>query len=1175
MTSNVLSGTPSASGTFSFTITAKDSLGGTVSNNFSMTVANPPIVVQPTNISSGQVGVPYSQTFTATGGNNGPYTFSLGAPAPFGLTFASNGTLTGTPTSSGSAGITVSASDGQVTGQRTYTLTIAPAGLTLSPTLISSGVVGTNYSQTFTATGGSGTYTITLSPGAPAGLNFSTSGGTATLSGKPITSGSFPLMIQVSDGISTITPKYTLNISSPSLTITIISLPAGNVGTNYSATFSATGGSAPYTWSASGLPDGLTVNTNTGAIIGAPTAYGTYQVTVTVTDTFGSTANATLTVIVSPAPLTFATTSPLPPALSGANYSVTLAPAGGIPPYSYTLNSGPPGLGLSGATLSGVLTNPGSTPITYNVSLTVHDSAGGSAGGGFQIIVQPAATGLILSAGSLSSLAVSGGGTPPNEYVSVSSTTSANVAFTVGTDQPWLSVNQTTGTTPATVQIKINQVGLKPGTYTGTVTVIGPDGPHTVSISLTIKALPTQISAAPTIISFTTDGTQQPAPGRIDVSNIGDGNLTFSASVVNGSSWINLGAASNVVVSSTSPVSVPVSVNIAGLAPGDYRDVVHIDSDAGSADIPVTLLVASGSTLTLAPAGSFYPARQGQGISNDVKSFQVLTTGSSPLAWTASLVEGSGWLSLNTTSGTSSATNPGTVSFTVDPSSLGTGDFYARIRITAAEATNSPLDYLVVSSISPTSTPALPDPSPAGLLFISSPGSAAPAAQTVQVNTSSSAAVTFSAAANTYNGGSWLKVSPTSGPTSTGTPGQVSVAVNSTGLAPGIYQGGVSFSLAGNPTGVRTVNVALIVTGSGTPAPAPSDRTNITSKSVTPAATCAPSKLIALQTGLVSNFSTPAGWPTPLAIQLADDCGAAVNNASVVATFSNGDAPLALQISDTKNAVYSATWNPRGAASQVTVSARASAPNLAAATAQIVGAISPNKVPILYRHGTIHNMFPQAGAPLAPGTIVQVYGTGLAPATQQTNLPLPTNVSGTTVIIGGIQAPIYYVSDGQLNAQLPVELTAGHQYQILVSANGALTMPDTIDVEAVTPGVAAAADGTIIAQHVDTSYVTSASPAHPGEILTIYLAGMGLTDQPVATGQQAPSSPLAHPTVQPAVTVNGEAAQISFAGLTPQLVGLYQINFTVPADSPAGNLKLVVSQNGVPSNVSTVAVAAN
>jgi len=686
------------------------------------------------------------------------------------------------------------------------------------------------------------------------------------------------------------------------------------------------------------------------------------------------------------------------------------------------------------------------------------------------------------------------------------------------------------------------------------------------------------LSVAPTIISFSTDGTKQPGPSGIQVGNAGDGSITFSTSLVKGSSWIKLGNSPS-VVTADSPATIPVTAAIGGLAPGDYRDVVHIDSTAGSADVPVTLLVSGGPTLDLSPAGSLFTVREGQGVSNGTRSFEVLTTGSTTIDWTASLLGGSGWLTLNTPSGTVTPDVPSNVSYTVDPSKLATGDYYARIHIDALNTTNAPLDFLVVTTVAAATTPAVPDPSPSGLLFVVSPGALVPPAQTIQVNTSSAAQLTFLAAANTFTGGNWLAVAPGTGLTSSGAPGKVSATVNGAGLAPGIYQGGISFTLQGNPTGVRTVNVVLIVTA-GSQSPTLISRVSLngsigqTQRSgLAPAAGgCTPSKLVALQTGLVSNFSTPAGWPTPLAIQLADDCGGPVGNASVVATFSNGDAPISLQLSDTKNAVYSATWNPRGAASQVTVSARATAPNLQAATAQIIGTISPNRVPILFKHGTIHNLNPQAGAPLAPGTIVQIYGSGLAPGVLQTGLPLPTNVSGTTVIIGGVEAPLYYVSDGQLNAQLPLELSAARQYQILISANGALTTPDSVNLEPVTPGVAALVDGTIIAQHIDGSYVTTAAPSHPGEVLTIYLAGMGLTDVTVKTGEQSPSDPLAHPTVQPTVTVNGENAEIGFAGLTPQSVGLYQINFTVPADAPSGNLKLVVSQAGVESNVSTVVV---
>ena len=1179
LNSNVLSGTPTSSGTFSFSITARDSLGGNVTNSYSLAVANPPIVVQPTTIATGQVGVSYSQPFTASGGNGGPYAYSITGGSLFGLSFnAGTATLGGIPTSSGSSSITISATDGQLTGQRSYTFTVAPPGLTLTPSTVANGIVGVKYSQTFTVSGGVGTYTFTLTPPNPAGLTFSASGATGTLSGTPATSGSFPFTVQVTDGTSTFSRSYTLAVSASSLSILTTSLPNATQNAVYSASLSATGGTPPYTWTISpsnALPGGLTLiasGPGSGSITGTPGSSGTFPFSATVTDSLGSTATAALSIVVQTAPLMFTTTSPLPPALNGAAYSVGFGATGGTPPYSFALTFGPPGLGISGSTLSGTLTNSGTSPVTYNLTVKLSDSGGNSISSDFQLTVQPAAPGLILSAGSLSFTAPSAGAPPVPQYVSVSSTTLATVAFSVGLDQSWLSASPGGGNTPATLQINVNQKGLAPGRYSGNITVTGPDGPHMVSVGLTVVAQPAQLSVAPTIVTFTTDGMTPPLPGAIEVFNTGDGTINFSASVVNGSSWVAL-SNSAASVNSATPAYIPVNAVISGLGTGDYRDVIHIDSDAGSADVPVTLLVSAGTTVNLVPAGSLFSARQGQGLSSGARTLAILATGMEPIDWTATLLGGSGWLTLNTASGTSATGDPGVVSYTVDPTNLGTGNYYARIHIDAPSATNTPVDFVVVTSVEPASNPAEPDPSPAGLLFISSPGSLVPPAQTITINTSSTTPISFSAAANTLTGGNWLMVAPTSGTSSSSAAGQVSVTVNPAGLAPGVYQGTVSFTLQGNPTAVRTVNVSLLVTGTASsPTLVSHAKLARTRESSPGAAGCSPSKLVAVETGLVSNFSTPAGWPTPLAVQLVDDCGNAVTKASAVASFSNGDAPVALLLSDTKNAVYSATWNPHGASSQVTVSARATAPGLQAVTAQIVGAVSPNQVPILYQHGTIHNLNPQAGAPLAPGTIVQIYGSGLAASTLQTGLPLPTNVNGTTVIIGGVQAPLYYVSDGQLNAELPLELLAGRQYQILVSANGALTTPDTIDIEPVTPGVAAQIDGTIIAQHVDGSYVTTASPAHPGEVLTIYLAGMGLTDVPVMTGQQSPSDPLAHPMVQPTVTVNGEPAQISFAGLTPQSVGLYQINFTIPMDAPPGNLKLVVAQGTVQSNVSTVIV---
>jgi uncharacterized protein (TIGR03437 family) len=182
-------------------------------------------------------------------------------------------------------------------------------------------------------------------------------------------------------------------------------------------------------------------------------------------------------------------------------------------------------------------------------------------------------------------------------------------------------------------------------------------------------------------------------------------------------------------------------------------------------------------------------------------------------------------------------------------------------------------------------------------------------------------------------------------------------------------------------------------------------------------------------------------------------------------------------------------------------------------------------------------------------------------------------MNGVSVQIGGIQAPLFYVSAGQINAQIPFELDPSKQYQVVVNANGALTAPQTIQLTPATPGLAAFPDGSVIAQHwADSSLITAASPATPGEYIVLYLVGMGPTDYAVASGGASPANPLARVASAPVVTLGGNPAPAIFAGLTPGSVGLYQIDLQAPDAPVGGNLTLTVSQGGVASNITILPV---
>jgi uncharacterized protein (TIGR03437 family) len=319
--------------------------------------------------------------------------------------------------------------------------------------------------------------------------------------------------------------------------------------------------------------------------------------------------------------------------------------------------------------------------------------------------------------------------------------------------------------------------------------------------------------------------------------------------------------------------------------------------------------------------------------------------------------------------------------------------------------------------------------------------------------------------------------------------------------------------------------------------------------------------------GLVNNFSTPAGWPTPLAIALLDNCGNFVTNGQVVASFTNGDPVLPLTLANPASGLYSATWTPQRTGGQVTVNARASVPGFAPVTAQLVGAVAPNTAPVLTPNGTLNVYNPLPAAALAPGTLVQISGTALAASSMSApSTPLPTSLNGTQVLVGGLPAPLQSVAPGLITAELPYELTPAMQYQVVVSANGALTTPSTIQLSGTDPGVATAMSGLLTASHVNGKPVSATSPAAPGEIIVLTAVGLGLTDTPVADGAPGPSSPLANALDKPSITINNEMATILFAGLQPGAVGVYQINAQVPADAPAGNLTLVLSQDGNPAN---------
>ncbi|HVW86735.1 MAG TPA: PKD domain-containing protein, partial [Bryobacteraceae bacterium] len=263
-------------------ITASTSVAGIASGTVHVTVVSG-VAITTTSLSSGVVGVPYSAMVAAAGGT-APYTFSAtGLPA--GLSISAGGQITGTPTAAATGTVAVTVTDSStpshLTSTRNLSIAISPA-LVLTTSSLPVGTVGVAYSAAVAANGGVSPYTFSAT-GLPAGLSMSSTG---QITGTPTASGVSTVAVTVTDSStpSHLTASANLSITiNGALAITTSSLSNGAVGLAYTATVSASGGTQPYTFSATGLPAGLSMSAG-GQITGTPTAAGSNSVHVTVTD---------------------------------------------------------------------------------------------------------------------------------------------------------------------------------------------------------------------------------------------------------------------------------------------------------------------------------------------------------------------------------------------------------------------------------------------------------------------------------------------------------------------------------------------------------------------------------------------------------------------------------------------------------------------------------------------------------------------------------------------------------------------------------------------------------------------------------------------------------------------------------------------------------------------------
>jgi uncharacterized protein (TIGR03437 family) len=218
-----------------------------------------------------------------------------------------------------------------------------------------------------------------------------------------------------------------------------------------------------------------------------------------------------------------------------------------------------------------------------------------------------------------------------------------------------------------------------------------------------------------------------------------------------------------------------------------------------------------------------------------------------------------------------------------------------------------------------------------------------------------------------------------------------------------------------------------------------------------------------------------------------------------------------------------------------------------------------------------------------PGELVNLYGT-FGVSTQVAGvLPIPKTLEGVQVFVNGVAAPVYEVSQSQISALIPYEVSGDYFATFQVVVNGSKSNLVTVYADNTAPGIYTLSENGIGAGailHSDYTGVKASSPAVPGETVLMFTTGLGAVTPQLADGVAAPSSPLSISLETGEIMVflddgaDFVSADVTFAGLAPGFAGLYQVNFTLPESGlENGDVDVILSTNEALNNMATISLS--
>jgi uncharacterized protein (TIGR03437 family) len=859
-------------------------------------------------------------------------------------------------------------------------------------------------------------------------------------------------------------------------------------------------------------------------------------------------------------PLTLQCAPTTGPTQSGIPYSASCATAGGKTPYTFSIGTGalPPGLAVNPNT--GAIAGTPNAGGAYSYSIQVEDnesplqSASQSYAGKIAspVAVTPALLSFVYRIDETAA--------PAPQTVSVFSAP-PGLGFTAAVSSGnWLSIQLPVSVdTPGTLTVAINPTGLMTaGPLNGAITITPTGGAVPVTVPVTLLVLPQsgpQLSATPSAETFTlTKGSS--TAGQITVSNTGGGTLQFSA-VSDQPGW--LATESNGSATFATPGTLGFSVSTAGLNPGLNTGHITIAgaNASGNAEVTISVVVsASSDSIQLSKTSLIFTADTG----GPLPPGQTIIVTEPAQSWTAQVqtITGGDWLQVT------SAGAAATVS--IIQTNLAPGEYYGSIAITAPTAANSPQTISVLLTVDPSGTEAGGIGFSTGGLILTGLAGGATVTGHVSVFNPSVTPGTYSVTTVVSEGSGWLSVSP--GQTLAPGSNDLAIQANLAGLSPGVYNGTVTAAF--NDGSTRVIEVALLAKSGATSA-------------------CGgflSSYLIPRFAQPLSQSTLQVAVPQQVQVQIVDNCGNPVtqqNGGLAQVTFSNGDP--ALNLTDAGGGLWEGTWTPASAAALTILQVVAQQPRVAdipsGAANRSVGVTATSASGAALPQGVVNAASGSTGTPqiVTPGSFVAIYGILLASGggTSATTVPLPINLGDAKLLLGGQSLPLSYTSAGQVNALIPQNLNPNASYSLVVQRGTTQSAPLPVTLVGLQPGIYTvnrSGTGQGIVQIAGTSLMAAPTadgsrPVQSGtELLTIYATGLGpvigTKGEPAPLDGAAATLPAIYQTQATlTATLGGVSVPVTFSGLTPTLVALYQVNVQVPAGVPTGNaIPLVITATG-------------